>query len=487
MTSLDEIEVLYYKAMRDARLNEATEGDHGPAGYSTHDFKRWARKVDIFALGEGAADFALEEHQEIIKHFGDYRQNMGQELCRRFVFGGCPMPGQLKDIGSCWDGSKVGAVNEIDSFYVIQRDNVIIERDTEDTGDGLYRVYLQNGTNAREIKPRKIRAAFAEEYSQLLQELELPRCLDHGGYYSSKEHTSGSPVSAAASLHSAGKKQRGYSGVRYNGPAVTSQFISENEALLTWDITPVIVSTDRKVREAVMQSPSMQAIIAENPNKMFPPNDVHLFPDAVADVWRLSTAQLEADTLRVLSSEAPMKKALSFCKVLSSCLKKWSHKSHYTCGPMLDIVKDLDRILAMDDCQEAARSIQVLNRKMRFAHIWIPADMRDIYNEDSKSSISINNAAVKHILLTAGSKMKGAFAPKDDMEMVRDLIRTVYAVLGSDEAYSVDHALLEGVKISHFSVSAAVAPIKQRLAQDIARQCRTLLDEAMTVVRTIHL
>ena len=127
MTSLDEIEKLYYKAIEDAKLDEPPGVRHNAPGYSTEDFCRWARKVDIFTLGEGAADFALKKHEEIVKQFGEYRVNLAERLSKVFTCDGASLPGQLKDIGSCWDGSKVGAVNEMDSLYVIHGDHFVTE------------------------------------------------------------------------------------------------------------------------------------------------------------------------------------------------------------------------------------------------------------------------------------------------------------------------------------------------------------------------
>ncbi len=139
MTSLEEIEKLYYKAIQDAKLDEPTGGDPGPPGYSTEDFSHWARKVDIFTLSEGAADFSLKKHEEIVKEFGEYRRNLTERLSKQFACNGVSLPGQLRDIGSCWNGSKVGAVNEMDSLYVIQGDHFLIKGHEDKRG--VYHVF----------------------------------------------------------------------------------------------------------------------------------------------------------------------------------------------------------------------------------------------------------------------------------------------------------------------------------------------------------
>ena len=175
--------------------------------------------------------------------------------------------------------------------------------------------------------------------------------------------------------------------------------------------------------------------------------------------------------------------ALCLCKVLASRLKTWNDKDGDFVTVAVDIAKELDEFLAMEETDKA-NAVQALNGKMRFAHIWIPAKEKEKYNEDKKTNISINNAAMKHILLAAASHKKGAFAPKEYMELVVELMRVVFVVLGNHKAYSSEHAFLKGIYISHFSICPSVASNKQALARDVSVQCRTLLEEAMTEVST---
>ncbi len=450
MTSLEEIEKLYYRAIQDAKLDERPEGDPGPPNYSTEDFSCWARKMDIFKLGEGVADFALGKHEYIVKEFGEYRKNLAEKLSKLFTCDGISLPGQLRDIGSCWDGSKVGTVSEMDSLYVIHGDQFLIQ-EQEDTR-GIYRVFLKKDSGLHEIMPRTLREMFTEAYSQLLSDLPLPDCLEHGGY-----------KAPGSNQDRRERSKTNYSGVRYNGPAVTSQFLAKEKSLLTWDLTPaVVLPLDVQTRNALRQS--MQAIIADNPEKMFPPSDVHLIPDVAEDVWRWSTAQMEADILRVLSKEGPMKKSLSFCKVLSSRLKRWLDGVESAETATVDILNELLQNLAMPGDEEYTAKHDILQRKMRFSHIWIPSAKKLKYQEDVKSNMSINNAAIKHILFKAAFKRKGAFGSERNMDLVEELIKEVFETLGKGDVYSSEHAFLPGMRISHFSVSPIVAYKKQAMA-----------------------
>ncbi len=483
MASQEKIEALYYKAVQNAKLDDLTNitGQAlGPPGYSRENFKRWARKIDIYTLGEGAANFSTKQHEEIVTKFGAYRQHVATKLADEFRYENLPLNGQLRDIGSCIDGSKVGSVNEMDSLYVIQGNDLTVE---ESHKRRLYRVYLGKGPTRQEIQPRRLRQQFAEKYSEIISLANLPDCLGHGGYKrsSGQSHHQCNEQDKCVQLHDSG-----YSGVRYNGPAVTSQFCTKDNALLTWDVTPVVVLSDdtehAEIQARVRESGPMRAIIADNPEKMFPPKDVHLFPDAAENLWRLSTAEMEADVPARMSKHAPFKEAFSSCKVLSTDLKNWHNKKARTAPPDVDIVDALAGYNEMKNSKAKMEAAETLNQKMRFAHIWIPADIQDEYNEDKKSNISINNAAVKHILLKAASNKKGAFGPEKNPDLVKELICITFEELSKDKSYRSEHALLPDMWISHFSVAPGVASQKLVLTRDISQQCRTLLHEAMTKV-----
>ncbi len=214
--------------------------------------------------------------------------------------------------------------------------------------------------------------------------------------------------------------------------------------------------------------------------KMFPPNDIHLFPDATTNIWRLTTASMEADVLGRLPSHAAFKEAFSSCKILSTNMREWRDENikFADATPAVDIVGALTRYNVMANSAKFTE-IETLKEKMRFAHIWIPADKREEYDEGKKSSISVNNAAVKHALLRAASRIKGAFGPQRNPHLVRKLICTAFEELGDDTSYSTEHAFLSDTRISHFSVAPGTASQKDSLARDITQQCKTLLNEAI--------
>ncbi len=453
MASLAAIETSYYKAIEAAKLSDTDLGDDIECSYSKHTFHDWVKRLDIYDLENDKADFYVDE--TIVTEFTDYRNRVVSELPKYAEYEGMKLNGQLKNIGSCQDGSKVGKMNEADSLYVLDANSITIDNLGE---TGTYRVFReQNGLNY-EIKPRSIRKKFADGYSGVISKLPLPGCLKHGGY--------NSPA---------------YSGLRYNGPAATSQFLTEDNSLLTWDMTPAFClgredSRYQEVRKII------QPALEINRKTMFGDMGIHLIPDSNEDIWRLSTAQLEADLLReLIPLVAPMRKVLSSSKVLASRLRKWNSQNLIPPDCLendLGITKRIDAYLESRERELGER----LNDELRYVHIWIPPAKRRQYHEDEKTHISINTAAIKHILLAAALKKPEAFAGKEDKELVRQLMILVFNTLGDPSEFTSPHAFLKGVKIPHFSVLSSQAPNKMTLALSIKEQCRMLVLEAMEKV-----
>ncbi len=114
----------------------------------------------------------------------------------------------------------------------------------------------------------------------------------------------------------------------------------------------------------------MKPIIVDNPDRMLFPCDVHLFPDAVQNAWRLSAAQLEADVLGRLARIAPFKEAFSCGKVLASFVKTWNDEQRRPGYPAVDIAAELVQHQAMGRSPQKTEATQLLNNKMKFAHIY---------------------------------------------------------------------------------------------------------------------
>ena len=416
--------------------------------------------MDIYNLEKEAVNFPAAE--TIVTDFGKYRDNVGKELFQHFKYEDVNLPGELKNIGSCWDGSKVGKVNEVDSLYDMKDGPFIIKKTKR---AGFYKVFIKTGSRELKVMPRKLREEFADTYSQLISQMDLPNSLRHGGYNSARRLRLRQGYAA-------------YSGVRYNGPASTSQFLTGEESLLTWDVTPCIELTDRKIQDEIRKI--IRPFIAQNPRKQFPQIPVHLIPDPMENIWRVSTAQFEAELLRCLSDEAPVKKALMLCKIICSLLKRWNQVNEEPTPSKGQGVDDVEKLIS--HIQRNQPQEQSIERIMRYAHIWLPSEKRAEYNEDEKSKISVNTAAVKHIIIKAGLKEEGAFAPYKNEELVLKLVKVVFQTLGSDRDFQSGHAFLLGSQISHVSVLGSNVSDKVDLAKSLSEQCRILLNGAMVEV-----
>ncbi len=388
---------------------------------------------------------------------------METELGNGFVYDGIIFKGRLRNIGSCHDGSKVGKLNEVDSLYVLEENDIRIEGTNNPR---CYRIFMYKNSEKYEILPRCIRKEFTEAYSRVVSKLAVPQPLKHGGFQT--------PC---------------YSGLRYNGPAATSQFLTKDNSLLTWDITPTFCLPRKHEVYQEVRKVVHERILVVNTNKLFGESDIHLIPDAAENLWRLSTAQLETDILReLLSSVAPLiqKQALSYCKVVSNQLKKWNSQ-YLSCKPSpgrdvgLNVLKELDVYREGQAEHQKNANGESLNTKLRYSHIWIPPENREAYSEDQKAYVSINTAAIKHILLAAALEHPKVLSPQQDMELVVNLMRRVFQELASASNCTY-HAFLSGLTIPHLSIMASQEDHKMDLAMAIKEQCRTLRTTTMAKV-----
>ncbi len=453
MASLETVESSYYSAIKTAKLTDTDVPGELVLPYSKDQFQHWVKRLDIYDLDKYKADFFLD--QDTVTQFTYYRKKVVDELPKHTEYEGIKVTGQVKNIGSCQDGSKVGKMNETDSLYVLDTDNFKIETNK----GGSYRILGKQKNMTFEINPRSIRKQFADGYAEVISKLPLPEYLRHAGY-----------------------KSPAYSGLRYNGPAATSQFLTKGNSLLTWDMTPAFCLCTDDMTEEVRRT--IEPALKINSKTMFADMDIHLIPDANEGCWRLSTAQLEADLLReLIPPVAPMRQSLSNSKVLASQMKKWNAKnlpSPVCLASGLDIVRELDVYLESGEKELGERLDQIL----RYAHIWIPPEKRSRYHEDEKAYVSINTAAIKHILLVAALENPKAFAGEKDEDLVLELMILVFKTLGDPTLFSSPHAFLKGSSIPHISVLSSQAENKRALALGLKEQCRMLVSGAMTKVST---
>ncbi len=371
--------------------------------------------------------------------------------------------GHLAQIGSCWDGSKVGRVNEMDCLYVIDHTPVELKA-TENPGE--YKVLFEGD----ELNPRHVNVEFADYLDPIVKEMQLPSNIRHSGY-------------AAPS----------FSGVRFNGPAVTSLFEyrlnEDNSFEISLDLTLAFpVDQDHEAAKDLCQrvQEKIAHIARENVSKQISTTQVHVVPNLVKKVWQLSTAYLEANILRDLPVDGSVNTALHNSKGLTHQLgevKPEQRLLHLQTSTQVEdggsrIMQDIMAYQAMEEPTEEDR--QELNQRMRYEHIYLSSEERTQLGETSKSAISINSAAVKHIILEKAFSRPGSFS-SDGAVTSDELMRDVFRELSDTSSASVPHAFLT-TPISKFSLLPSLASVKYEMVGAVRQECGQLLQNAMTEV-----
>ncbi len=378
---------------------------------------------------------------------------------RRSTF---PYEGRLSQIGSFYDGSKTGRLNEMDCVYVVSED---FEIQPVATDARQFRIWVRG----KEVKPRKLNESLITAMQRTLSEKVLPGKWKHGGYASPE-----------------------FSGVRCNGPAITAMFCNENESHISLDMSIAFQITSQiqqkgdfpsRLRDVCRSlADSVEHIQGELPRTQISTN-LHLIGNLVDDTWQPTTALAEAEILRVLNTECSVKRALEICKAIASKLQGW-YEENNTYSERLQsgteqVMAELQRYSSGDkDLRHR------LNTLMPYYHVWLSSKDRKGLKEVLKSEAQINTAAIKQIILKTALKMKGAFS-KPSGSCRDHLIKAVFEELASPASFTTPHALMDGAEIQKFSIAVTLSHVKQEVAQDMQRQCQTVLDNDFGKVHKI--
>ncbi len=184
----------YCEAIKKSKL-PSNPDPTGTRFYDKVRFREFVNKsIDMRDLNQHMADFSQSSGVAEALHTirGDLQLGLQQKLGYN---------GSLSQIGSFYDGSKTGSLNEMDCLYVVSEPDVVVQQVSTSKG---YRVCVK-GT---EVKPRDMNEKLITAMKETLSEMTLPDGWTHGGY---------------ASLE--------FSGVRCNGPAVTAMFCSKEESI----------------------------------------------------------------------------------------------------------------------------------------------------------------------------------------------------------------------------------------------------------------
>ncbi len=388
--------------------------------------------------------------------------------------------GSLLQIGSFYDGSKTGRLNEMDCLYVISESDVVVQQVS--SAKGGVRVYVK-GT---EIKPREINEKLIAAMKETLYEMTLPDGWTHGGYCCPD-----------------------FSGVRCNGPSITAMFCNKDEKHISMNVSIAFPLTSQLQQRTDFPSNLRDScqVLADNINRIQREvkgtqisADLCLIGNVVDNNWELTTALAEAEILRGLAHECPVKRTLEICKVIASKIQKWyeEHNTHaersakeYDDGMPVNRIRlfaehSREAILAdLHGCSERtcikAESRKRLNAAMTCQHIYLSASDRDTLGEVLKSDASINNAAIKHIIMKTALQLKGAFS-ETNKHVEQQLVRSVFEDLSATDSFYTQHALIRDCMINKFSFSMHLSHLKESIASDFSHLCEVVLDNAFAKV-----
>ena len=454
----------YREAQQEARL--PTETSYNPYISGQQSFRRFL-KDDISPdyIFHDRADFS--NGNGTLKDVQLIRKNLLRRLRKYFPYGS-----RFTEIGSYYDGTKIGKLNEADCHFLMDVDNLEVR---EGSSRGRFKV----SKNGKELTVEEMHTRFVQAASQAVSEIELPQGWKHDGYGGS-----------------------GFSAVRCTGPAVTAMFRTRDDLPITLDISLAIPLTtdiqesqdfpDELIEKCEKLSDTVAYIQSKVPQIALSHDLVpYLIADPVGDAWTPTAAWAEAEILRTLPYDCSVKEAVQDCKAIASRHQKWLSeilaskempRKKTKEGEMLN--KLLDRYSSTENPEEKSQIKTFLNTCMPYLHIFLTSRERKQYNEMSKSPIAINTAAIKHIILKKAMTMKDAFSVNNESSKEK-LVRAVFKELADTNSFYTQHAIFDDMEISKFSTSVPVTDIKKDLAFEVQMQCQRILVHIVSKARKL--
>ncbi len=447
----------YCKAIEEAKLpsKPSVSPSRDSSFYDKESFRKFVNSdMDVRDMSQHIADFA--QGADVAQALHGIRSSLELGLLQRLG-----NVGSLSQIGSFYDGSKTGRLNEVDCLYVVNEADVIIQKVS--SGKGAFQIYVKGN----EIKPKEINEKLITAMKEIVSEMALPDGWTHGGYASPD-----------------------FSGPRCNGPSVTAMFCHKEEKHISLDVSIAFPLTPQLQQRTDFPSELKDScqFLADNISKIQKElsrteisADLHLIGNLKDDTWQPTTALAEAEILRSLRADCSVKHALEICKVIASKMQSWyvkhnkwterAAKLHDARHIRESILAEVKRYSEVTLCSKA-ESRDRLNTALAYQHIYLSSADRSQYREVLKSYASINNAAIKHIILKTALELRGAFS-EASKQREQQLIRAVFEELSSTDSFYTQHALVpnRNCPISKFSFSMYQSHIKKGIAVDFSQQC----------------
>ena len=430
-------------------------------------FNEVASTISLSELQRDKARFASGDHlrKDILKQV--------TMVTKRDTF---PYRGRIKKIGSCWDGSKIGHLDEIDTLFILDETEIKIRQN----GDG-FSFQVGFATQNECYTASQFVEHFANSINEVLLNYELPSTLAHGGYAAPE-----------------------YSGVRMNGPAVTLLFSVTQDAggmktgdMVTVDITLAVpfscLRYDSDLGDLCHYLASwVEERVAYVDYK--PIGDLdgpYLVLNHRNDGWQPSTAAAESDILHELDNEAPLKQTYRMTKSLVHMVKQHEAFKSLFCGVvhMEDEKNTLGRHLDLyrNNVDQLNGYRQQLNSCMAYGHILIPWNMKKDYHEQEKQPIAVNTTALKHVMF--GLAKENDYKPQVlKAERVFQLMKEAlkkFLLCSGERPLFVKHSVTNFPEIAKFSLLADTVDEAAEMIGDVQQLYETLLTKVFTEVSSV--
>ncbi len=440
---------LYFKIVGDCSIANVTKSGPSVAeGYLTNcgKFDHISDSISIPDLATERGSFAAD--RKLRTSVLDYIENL-------IVNSNFPCSGHIRKIGSCWDGSKAGNLDEVDVLFVLDRSTCDLTDVRYDESTHTYDFKLVHTLascstpNGRGISVRDFVDLFAKHLDRVLSENPCTELFEGGGY-------------AAPD----------YSGVRINGPAVTILFqwkgdtsYSKGPGIISVDVTPAIPISCLKENTPAHEQKHLDAWIDEVASSLHnqPVKEdlqYHLVPLPVTNAWQPSTAWAESEILHELDSTCLLKYTfritkLLIAKILNHCKEQ---KLFNLTENKIPEVDRLRKYLSHYHEKNEGISRDFLNGCMRYAHIMLSETERQYHHEMTKQAVSVNTTAVKHILLALARKTENMHmytAKPVKAERVFQLMQDVVMELAQTTQCFVKHSMEAFPDIAKLSLMEA--------------------------------
>ena len=419
-------------------------------------FRQFVRGISIPDLEKEGADFMKgnEVITCLLDHIGAITKTGS-----RFPFKGC-----IKKIGSCWDCSKLGHVDEVDLLFVIDKDQVEIN-----LANSSFSVIWCG----KHCTPLEMLETFADNLDDFLANNYPQAGFQYSGYAATQ-----------------------YSGVRISGPAVTVLYQKndlEEVDTISVDVTIALPFSCFDCGRTLHSDSQhwVKGLSKGIPKSINESLDLHLVPNLAENVWQPTTAHIEAELLHELETGSPAKKSHLLVKALIQTVDTFSFMNSLygsddgqrTLAEVTDALVCHLRAWA-DQTQLTTNQDQLrglLNKCMRYAHTFLSTRHKVKYKELTKPHITVNKAAAKHSLL--------ARVGPDDLKYkeikyknVFRLMDNVFEELAGTKS-SVPHCISQNfANICKFSFWQIMVDRYPTMVSSIQRQYRILYEELFTRV-----